>query len=413
MPSSSRTPARIREPTSSPPSWSGCSERSPAPYLHYYYFPSEVLEHQRTHPSRAEEVMEIEAGLLELYRDPSLDVKPKLLEERGGAFYSEAAAALVASLHAGTGDVQVVNVRNAGAIPNLPDDDVVEIPARVDRDGAHPVSTEPLAPEMLGMVQHAKAYERLTIAAAVVRTEDACAQGAAWRIRWSVTSRPPSRSWMRCSRRTARSSPDSSPRMSEASPAAGQMTLDPPRDVRVDLTTKGFPAVDRPISLSEVAEAGMDARGSAAPGPRPARARAHAQHRPDGRVLPGPRRRAGAAREDDDGAAALAAPARGGCVGHHRGDGRTRSGDGRCRRAACADRQRGDRPGGDRVDRSATPRHRCGDPAVPSIHLPGWSSSPRASDRFLGLCRSSSSWAIRAGAPAAAASRRRSRSPAS
>ena len=110
--------------------------------------------------------MEIEAGLLELYRDPTLDEKPKLLEERGGAFYSEAAAALVASLHAGTGDVQVVNVRNAGAIPNLPDDDVVEIPARVDRDGAHPEPTAPLAPEMLGIVQHAKAYERLAIQAA-------------------------------------------------------------------------------------------------------------------------------------------------------------------------------------------------------------------------------------------------------
>ena len=59
----------------------------PSPYLHYYYFPSEVLEHQRTHRSRAEEVMEIEAGLLELYRDPALDRKPELLEERGGAFY--------------------------------------------------------------------------------------------------------------------------------------------------------------------------------------------------------------------------------------------------------------------------------------------------------------------------------------
>ncbi len=138
----------------------------PSPYLHYYYFPSEVLEHQRTHRSRAEEVMEIEAGLLELYRDPALDEKPKLLEERGGAFYSEAAAALVASLHAGTGDVQVVNVRNAGAIPNLPDDDIVEIPARIDRDGAHPEPTAPLAPEMLGIVQHAKSYERLAIRAA-------------------------------------------------------------------------------------------------------------------------------------------------------------------------------------------------------------------------------------------------------
>ncbi len=139
----------------------------PSPYLHYYYFPTEVLEHQRTHRSRAEEVMEIEAGLLELYRDPTLDEKPKLLDERGGAFYSEAAAALVASLHAGTGDVQVVNVRNGGAIPGLPDDDVVEVPARVDREGAHPLVTSPLAPEMLGIVQHAKAYERLTIDAAL------------------------------------------------------------------------------------------------------------------------------------------------------------------------------------------------------------------------------------------------------
>jgi 6-phospho-beta-glucosidase len=138
----------------------------PSPYLRYYYFTSEVLEHQRTHRSRAEEVMEIEAGLLDLYRDPALDEKPKLLEQRGGAFYSEAAAALVASLHAGTCDGQVVNVRNAGAIPNLPDDDVVEVPARVDRDGARPEPTAPLAPEMLGLVQHAKAYERLAIEAA-------------------------------------------------------------------------------------------------------------------------------------------------------------------------------------------------------------------------------------------------------
>ena len=88
--------------------------------------------------------MEIEAGLLELYKDPALDTKPKLLEERGGAFYSDAAAALVASLHAGTGDVQVVNVRNDGAIPNLPDDAVVEVSARVDRDGAHPLAVDPL-----------------------------------------------------------------------------------------------------------------------------------------------------------------------------------------------------------------------------------------------------------------------------
>jgi 6-phospho-beta-glucosidase len=138
----------------------------PSYYLRYYYLTSEVLEHQRASRTRAEEVMEIEAGLLERYRDPALDHKPELLERRGGAFYSEAAAQLVASLAAGTGDVQVVNVRNDGAIPNLAADDVVEVAARIDADGAHPLPVAPLAPEMLGLVQEAKAYERLAIGAA-------------------------------------------------------------------------------------------------------------------------------------------------------------------------------------------------------------------------------------------------------
>jgi 6-phospho-beta-glucosidase len=139
----------------------------PSTYLRYYYATSQVLDEQRRRPSRAEQVAEIERGLLELYRDPALDTKPELLERRGGAFYSEAAAALVASLHAGTGDVQVVDVRNDGTLAGLPDDAVVEVPARIDADGAHPLPLAPLAPELLGLVQQAKAYERLAVEAAV------------------------------------------------------------------------------------------------------------------------------------------------------------------------------------------------------------------------------------------------------
>ena len=138
----------------------------PSYYLRYYYLTDEVLREQREGRTRAEEVMEIEAGLLEMYRDPALVEKPELLERRGGAYYSEAAAQLVASLAAGTGDVQVVNVRNEGAIPNLPPDDVVEVPARIDADGAHPLPLDVLEPGMLGLVQAVKAYERLAIAAA-------------------------------------------------------------------------------------------------------------------------------------------------------------------------------------------------------------------------------------------------------
>jgi len=142
-------------------------EAVPSYYLRYYYRTQEMLERQAGGTTRAEEVMRIERDLLELYRDPGLAEKPPLLERRGGAFYSEAAAQLVASLASGTGDAQVVNVRNTGAIPNLADDDVVEVAARIDAGGAHPIPVAPLDQDMLALVQHAKAYERLTIQAAV------------------------------------------------------------------------------------------------------------------------------------------------------------------------------------------------------------------------------------------------------
>jgi len=139
----------------------------PSYYLRYYYQTSRVLEELSTAQPRAAEVMAIERGLLEMYRDPELHVKPKLLEQRGGALYSEAAAMLMASLFTDRGDVQVVNARNGGALPGLGVDDVIEAPCRVAGAGVGPLPLAPLAPEMLGLVQHAKAYERLTVRAAV------------------------------------------------------------------------------------------------------------------------------------------------------------------------------------------------------------------------------------------------------
>jgi 6-phospho-beta-glucosidase len=146
----------------------------PSYYLRYYYCTDEILAEQLSgaRRSRADEVMEIERRLLEMYADPGLDEKPALLMQRGGAYYSEAAAQLIASLHAGTGDLQAVDIRNQGALPDLPDDAVVEIPARIDREGAHPERLAALPPEMAGLVQQVKAYERLTVAAAVQGDRD-------------------------------------------------------------------------------------------------------------------------------------------------------------------------------------------------------------------------------------------------
>jgi 6-phospho-beta-glucosidase len=140
----------------------------PSYYVHYYYGHDAEVSQQRGagYRPRADVVADLEAKLLDQYRDPTLTSRPDALSYRGGAFYSLAAVRLMASLHAGTGDVQVVDMRNDGAVPGLPDDAVVETTAVVDADGAHPLPQRPLAPEMLGLVQHVKAYERLAVRAA-------------------------------------------------------------------------------------------------------------------------------------------------------------------------------------------------------------------------------------------------------
>jgi 6-phospho-beta-glucosidase len=139
----------------------------PSYYLRYFYLHDRVLDEQRDAKPRAREVAEIEAQLLELYRDPALTAKPALLERRGGAYYSEAATQLVAALASDRGDVQVVDVRNNGTLAGLADDDVVEIPARIGSGGAARLPQAALAPELLGLVQHVAAYERLAAQAAV------------------------------------------------------------------------------------------------------------------------------------------------------------------------------------------------------------------------------------------------------
>jgi 6-phospho-beta-glucosidase len=138
----------------------------PSYYLRYYYAHDEVVDEQRVSPPRADVVAEVERDLLERYADPTLDTKPDELQARGGAFYSEAAVDLLASLAADRGDVQVVNVRNGGLFDHLPDEAVVEVPARITADGAVPEPTAPLQPLLAGLVAHVSAYEELALDAA-------------------------------------------------------------------------------------------------------------------------------------------------------------------------------------------------------------------------------------------------------
>jgi len=139
----------------------------PSYYLRYYYAHDQVLAEQLGSTSRARQVAAMERELLELYRDPELAQKPALLEQRGGAYYSEAAVQLVHALTADTGEVRVANVRNNGTLPFLSDDAVIEVPSRIDARGATPLPVAPVEPLFAGLIAQVTAYEELALAAAL------------------------------------------------------------------------------------------------------------------------------------------------------------------------------------------------------------------------------------------------------
>ena len=137
-------------------------------YLQYYYNTQHKLDEQtKWPPSRAEEVIEIEKDLLTQFAEPTLTSPPEDLMKRGGAWYSTLATHVIHSHYADLGQVHVVNIPHHGAIAGWPGDWVLEMPAKIDRNGVHPLKTAPLPTAQAGLVAAVKSYELLTVEAAV------------------------------------------------------------------------------------------------------------------------------------------------------------------------------------------------------------------------------------------------------
>ena len=137
-------------------------------YLRYYYYTDRILAAQKKWPpSRGEEVIKIETGLLQQYAEPDRSEPPADLMKRGGAYYSTLAIQLLNAHYNNTGEIHVVNVRHAGAVPGYSEDWVLEMPCRIDRNGIHPLPADPLPRVCYGLLAQVKMYELLTVEAAV------------------------------------------------------------------------------------------------------------------------------------------------------------------------------------------------------------------------------------------------------
>ncbi|WP_373941185.1 6-phospho-beta-glucosidase [Vibrio chagasii] len=155
--------------------WDGELIRSlniiPCAYLRYYYQSRDILDKEfeasKNNANRADLVAQVEKQLLEIYKDPRLDTKPQLLEERGGAYYSEAACELMNSIYNNKRSIMHVNTRNNGAIQGLPDDCAVEVSSVITSSEIIPLNVEPFDSDTLRLIQQMKEFETLTVKAAI------------------------------------------------------------------------------------------------------------------------------------------------------------------------------------------------------------------------------------------------------
>lgn len=150
----------------------------PCSYHRYYFQKEEMLEHllvdYKNHQTRAEVVKDVEHKLFEQYKEEQLDYKPEELAQRGGAHYSDVACNLIVGIYTNNQTVQTVNTRNNGAISSLPDEVAVEINCVITSEGPQPIAVGALPPAAQGIVSQIKAFEQLTIKAALSgRYEDA------------------------------------------------------------------------------------------------------------------------------------------------------------------------------------------------------------------------------------------------
>lgn len=146
----------------------------PSWYVRYFYFPEQTLEEDRqAGHSKGEQDMLREARLQEIYSSTGYDDEARhILSSKGGAqYYLPVLQAIHAIVH-DSGDVVWADVRNGGALPDLPSNVCVEVPARVYRNRTEPLSVGEMPLSVRGLVQTVKAYEELTIRAALTGSRE-------------------------------------------------------------------------------------------------------------------------------------------------------------------------------------------------------------------------------------------------
>jgi 6-phospho-beta-glucosidase len=142
----------------------------PAEYFMYYYFSDEILGELKAKPTtRAEDILAEVPGYWEHYQEQVERERPELDpgRSRGGIHELELAIDAMDAVFNDRGEVLPVNVPNVGrAVPDLPEEVVVEVPGRCGADWITPIPQAGLPRQVRGLVEMLAEYQVLAAEAA-------------------------------------------------------------------------------------------------------------------------------------------------------------------------------------------------------------------------------------------------------
>ena len=164
----------------------------PTEYLYYYYRPDHALAKiKASGSSRGQAVAKLTNELFQALKPSSpqaLEIYERYLAARDGSYmqletgatsarvkpdwaelsgYDKIALITIRAIVRNQGAIIPLDVPNRGTFPFLDDEDIIEVPCRVDKDGPAPqtVASIPAGPREL--IERVKAYERATVRAAL------------------------------------------------------------------------------------------------------------------------------------------------------------------------------------------------------------------------------------------------------
>ena len=163
----------------------------PTDYLFYYYFPERALANVRkAGTTRGQTIYALNdhlfadlaiagvnrrrvyedylaarnAGYMQIESGAGRPITPSPWAALTG--YDKIALNVVRAIHFDAGTVIPLNVQNRGTLKELEDEDVVEVPCVVNREGASPLACAPVPPSVRELLERVKLFERMTVAAA-------------------------------------------------------------------------------------------------------------------------------------------------------------------------------------------------------------------------------------------------------